>query len=148
MVTAPSSPYYSPDTKIVLITPPPINTHQRRADLESRDPPLALDRLFEVTKSYAEAVKEVASQEKVAVIDVWTAFWEASGKDEQNLGKVMDDGLHPNAKGHDIVFGALIKTIAEEYPELHYDKLKPVFPPWAEIDWSNPGPSLRASKVD
>ncbi|KAJ8699788.1 isoamyl acetate-hydrolyzing esterase [Pleurotus ostreatus] len=40
MITSPSSGYYSPDTKIILITPPPVNTIQRSADLSSRNPRL------------------------------------------------------------------------------------------------------------
>lgn len=101
MITSPSSAYYCSDTKIILITPPPVNTIQRGADLASRNPPLALDRKFDVTKLYAEAVKSVAGQEKVALLDVWTMFWEAAGSEEL-LSKYLSDGLHPSALGYDV----------------------------------------------
>ncbi|KAF4608745.1 hypothetical protein EYR40_001092 [Pleurotus pulmonarius] len=145
MITSPSSAYYSPDTKIILITPPPVNTIQRGADLASRNPPLLLDRKFDVTKLYAEAVKSVASQEKVVLLDVWTMFWEAA-QSEESLSKYLSDGLHPSALGYDLVYNGLVATISKEYPELHYDKVKPLFPLWADIDWANPGPSLVPSK--
>ena len=100
MIKSPTSPYYSPTTRIILITPPPVNTFQRRADLESRVPPLSLDRYFEVTKAYAESVRKVARSEDVALVDVWTALWEAAGEDEKSLSKFLVDGLHLNEEGY------------------------------------------------
>ena len=100
MVKSPTSPYYSPTTHIILITPPPVNTFQRRADLESRVPPLSLDRDFAVTKAYAESVREVALCEDVALVDVWSALWEAAGEDEKSLSKFLTDGVHLNAEGY------------------------------------------------
>lgn len=65
------------------------------------------------------------------------------------------------------MYKALIDTIGKEYPEVHYDNLGPVFPPyvhrsfsgslhvelmrdiiyrWAEIDWENPSKSLYLAK--
>jgi lysophospholipase L1-like esterase len=86
----------------MLITPPPVNTYQRAADLASRDPPLALDREFNVTRAYAKAVREVGISENVEVVDIWTALWEAAGMDERALRKYLQDGLHLNAAGYDV----------------------------------------------
>lgn len=146
-VTSPSSPHYSPVTRIILITPPPVNTHQRAADLATRDPPKLLDREFEVTRQYAEAVKDVGRKEQVPVVDMWTLLWDASGHVEENLSEFLEDGLHLNVKGYEvgasstwlwplltrvqiiqIVYDNLIKTISEHYPELHYDNLGTAFP--------------------
>jgi len=138
MIKSPTSPYYSPTTRIILITPPPVNTFQRRADLESRQPPLTLDRGFDVTKAYAQSVREVAQSEDVALVDVWSALWEAAGGDEMSLTKFLRDGLHLNAEGYRIVYEALVATIKKVYPDVHYDNLGYVFPPWVEIDWNNP----------
>ena len=106
MVRSPSSEYYSQETRILLISNPPVNTHQRGADLASRDPPRECDRDFELTKLYAEAVIQTAKEEGVAVADVWTVLWEAAGKDERALSGWLLDGLHLNAKGYE-VFGYL-----------------------------------------
>lgn len=70
--------------------------------MTSRNPPLALDRSFNVTKSYAEAVIDMAIAEKVAVADVWTDIWEAASKDERGLSKFLTDGLHLNAAGYEV----------------------------------------------
>ncbi|KAL0947078.1 hypothetical protein HGRIS_013219 [Hohenbuehelia grisea] len=142
IVKSPESDYYSPDTRIILITPPPINTYQRKADLASRNPPLELDRKFEITQAYAKAVKDVGREEGVAVCDIWSIFWEAVGRDEQSLSRFFSDGLHPNEAGYTIVYESLMKTIQNEYPELHHLNLPYVFPPWAEINWDNPHSSL------
>ncbi|KAJ7685031.1 GDSL Lipase/Acylhydrolase [Mycena polygramma] len=137
LVQSAESPYYSPWTKIILVTPPPVNTHQRKADLSSREPPLELDRLFDTTKGYAEGVIEAAAASRVAVVDVWTAIWNAAGQEEGALSRYLSDGLHLTPEGYTVMYDALIKTIATEYPELHYDKLQYVFPGWNELDWSN-----------
>ncbi|KAF8810141.1 SGNH hydrolase [Phlegmacium glaucopus] len=128
MIKSLTSSYYSPTTRIILITPPPVNTFQRRADLESRQPPQALDRDFEVTRAYAEGVRQVAQSENVALVDVWSALWEAAGEDEKSLKFFLRDGLHLNAEGYRIMYEELITTIREVYPEVHYDNLEYVFP--------------------
>jgi isoamyl acetate esterase len=105
MLHAPESEWYSPETRIILITPPPVNTHRRKADLESREPPQALDRLFDTTKEYAEVVKRVAQEKGVGVVDAWTALWEGAGKDEHALKKYLSDGLHLSEDGYEVIEG-------------------------------------------
>src|SRR6266550_4467226 len=78
-------------TRIVLLTPPPVNTFQCEADLPARE---ACDRDFSATKQYAEAVVEVAKTEGVPqVVDVWSAMYEAAERDERKLEKFLHDGL-------------------------------------------------------
>lgn len=102
LVQSPKSEYYSPDTRIILVTPPPINTYQRRAELEDRDPPIALDRDFETTRLYAETVKDVAREEEVGIVDIWTKMWDAVDHEEQALSKFSGDGLHLNNAGYQV----------------------------------------------
>ncbi|KAG6831291.1 hypothetical protein H0H92_011498 [Tricholoma furcatifolium] len=153
LVHSPTSEYYSPQTRIILISPPPVNTYQRRADLESREEPRSLDREFGTTRQYAEAVKNVAREKNVAFTDVWTALWEAADKDEQSLSKFLYDGLHLNAEGYQVrslaifslvlsintfptrqvLYRALVATIKESYPEVHFENLSETFPPWLTL---------------
>ena len=102
MVSCPSSEWYSPETKVILFTPPPVNTKARLEELEHRDPPKPLDRAFDSTVQYAEAVREVGRKEKVPVLDVFTLLWEASGKVEEKLDKFLCDGLHLSEAGYDV----------------------------------------------
>ncbi|KAF8120078.1 SGNH hydrolase-type esterase domain-containing protein [Boletus edulis] len=135
MVRSPASAYYSPNTRVILITPPPVNTHQRT------------DRSFADTESYAEAVKEVGAQVSVPVADVWTEIWEAAGWDELACEQFLFDGLHLNAAGYEIVFNSIMKIIEERYPEIHYEKLQTVFPHWSEVNVNDPRPSLVKRRV-
>ena len=99
---SPQSRYYSPDTRIILISPPPVNTYQRRANLESRDPPRLLDRNFETTRAYAQAVRDVALEKGVGFTDVWGTLWQAAGKREEALSRYLYDGLHLNRAGYKV----------------------------------------------
>lgn len=105
-----------------------------------------MDRDFEVTRQYAEAVKEVGKKEGVPVVDVWTKLYDAVGRDERKLDKFMDDGLHLNAVGYGVMYELLIETIGKEFPEIHYDKLPQVFKGWADIDVDNLELSLVANR--
>ncbi|KAF8638911.1 hypothetical protein AX17_001962 [Amanita inopinata Kibby_2008] len=121
-------------THMILITPPPINTYQRGADLTCRNPPQALDRTFETTREYAKAVKRVAATENVAVVDLWTAMFEAAGENERNLSKFLIDGLHPNEAGYKLVYDELINTIRAQHPDVYYENIPFTFRPWGEIN--------------
>ncbi|KZT11198.1 SGNH hydrolase [Laetiporus sulphureus 93-53] len=142
IVTSPSSPRYSPDTRILLLTPPPINTHQWAVRQAAKDPPKALDRKFEVTQAYAAKVLDVGKEVGVPVVDLWTTLWDACGRKEEQLSQYLYDGLHLNEQGYAIAYDEIIKAISANYPELHYDKLKPVFPYWDRIDLQNLPASL------
>ncbi|PCH38484.1 SGNH hydrolase [Wolfiporia cocos MD-104 SS10] len=142
MVTSPESAWYSPDTRVLLLTPPPVNTYQWRERQAMKEPPRGLDRDFAVTQSYAERAAQVAREEGVAVVDIWTRMWDACGRVEEQLSELLSDGLHLTEKGYAIVFDEIIKTISENYPELHYDRLKPVFPFFDQINYDDPRSSL------
>jgi len=131
MVKSPTSAYYSPHTRIILITPPPVNTYQ-----------WSLGRDFNQTKLYAGAVKEAGQQTGVPVADVWTEIWEAAGQDEKSCEKFLYDGLHLNAAGYEIVFDSIMKIVADKYPEIHHEKLQTVFTPWSEVNVEDPRSSL------
>lgn len=102
MIRSKSSAHYSPATRILLISPPPVNTYQRNAILAARDPPQQPDRKFEITKLYAEAVLEVGAEAGVIVVDAYSSLWDAAGHDEQALRKYLADGLHLNEAGYEV----------------------------------------------
>lgn len=142
MVRSSNSAWYSPDTAIILITPPPVNTHQRSADLRARDPPKELDRLFDTTKSYADAVLTLGAELSVPVVDIWKGLWDAVGHDEAALSTYLRDGLHLNAAGYSILYDLLMAAIVKHVPTLDPSKLRDAIPRWDEINWDDPRPSL------
>jgi isoamyl acetate esterase len=95
LVTSPESEYYSPDTRIILIAPPPF------------DPTTREDRRFEVTRQYAEAVKQVGTDQSVPVVDAFEDIWKAASEDLGRLGNFFYDGLHLNEAGYKVKSDAL-----------------------------------------
>ncbi|KAG9046758.1 hypothetical protein FS837_003688 [Tulasnella sp. UAMH 9824] len=143
MVQSPDSEYYSPETRIILITPPPFSEAARKANLAARDPPIALDRTSENTRKYADAVIELGKELNVPVLDVYTPIWEATDNgDTKKLETYLYDGLHLSKPGYTVVYDLLIQTIETKYPELHYDALPMDFPGWKDLDWENPRASI------
>jgi isoamyl acetate esterase len=105
LVKDPQSEFYSPETRIILFTAPPVNTHQWIEELRQRDPPNRrdkLDRDFNVTRQYGEIVKEVGRNEKVPVVDTWALIFKAAGYDERNLSRYLSDGLHLNEESYKV----------------------------------------------
>jgi len=88
-----------------------VNTYQRRGDLESRDPPKLLDRNFETTRAYAQAVKDVALEKEVGFTDVWGILWQAAGKREEALSAYLYDGLHLNLAGYKVCTRTLERLV-------------------------------------
>jgi GDSL-like Lipase/Acylhydrolase family len=94
-IRSPESPWYSPETKVFLITPPPIHVPSMREDMQPT-------RAFDVTKVYAEEVKSVGEAEKVPVVDAWTGVWEAAGENKEAVKAFLTDGLHLGKAGYEV----------------------------------------------
>ncbi|KAG8826461.1 hypothetical protein FRC18_010066 [Serendipita sp. 400] len=142
------SEYYSPSTRIIFITPPPIQEDRWAGLLADRDPPQEKDRTWEHTKAYVEAVKETANDLNVPYVDAWDALWRAAGEQQPALNMFMTDGLHLTKEGYEIVYNELIDVIARAYPELHPDNLPQVFPAWDSVDPRDPRATVVSHYVD
>lgn len=103
LVTSPTSPYYSPDTRVVLITPPPVYVHQRPGQPWD-------DRNNVNTKAYADQVIRVGEETGVPVVDVWTKFWEYADGKEEKLKPLLTDGLHLTSDGYSVCHAFPRKT--------------------------------------
>lgn len=140
-IRAPESQWYSPETRLLLITPPPIHVPSMKVDMQPT-------RTFDVTKAYAEEVKKVGEAENVPVVDVWSRIWEAAGKNKEGVKDFFTDGLHLGKSGYEVsttvlfrlyhdgdswpqvVFVALDEAIIQRYPEIYHENLQSVFPLW------------------
>ncbi|KZT67829.1 SGNH hydrolase [Daedalea quercina L-15889] len=142
-VASPDSPRYSPATRVLLLTPPPVSEPMWARRQAEKVPPRALDRRFDVTRAYADAVREVAGELGVHVVDVWSAIWTRAGEKEEGLAEYLRDGLHLTESGYNVVFEILMEAISTHFPEMHPDKLQPVFPYFDEIDDEDPRSSLQ-----
>ncbi|WVR09742.1 hypothetical protein IAU60_006818 [Kwoniella sp. DSM 27419] len=146
LVQSPSSAYHSPDTKIVVITAPPIIESawvearvEKWKSFGSEGPKPEQNRDRALTRRYAEAAAEVARENGVPVVDLWTAIVSAAGgQDEDQLLPYFYDGLHLTSEGYAILFNALRSTILSEYSELDPETMAMRMPHWADVDLDNP----------
>lgn len=93
LVTSPTSPYYSPNTRVILITPPPVNRAQRPEDT-TRD--------NVNSRAYARQVVRVGEEVDVPVVDAWTLFWDWAEEKEEALAPLLADGLHLSPQGYKV----------------------------------------------
>lgn len=86
---------------VILLTPSPID--------ESKTLPVPWGYYYTLydEASYTEAILEIGSREKVPVIDVFD-YWLQKVK---NYKKLLYDGLHPNAKGHEEMYKYIKKEL-------------------------------------
>lgn len=92
LVRSPSSLHYSPQTRIILITPPPVTEF--------------VERVPELTKAYAEAVVALGAELGVPVVNAWAAFMR-KGEEEGTggLDRLLSDGLHLTSDGYRVRLG-------------------------------------------
>lgn len=57
-------------------------------------------------KLFNEALKNFCNQNKKDYIDIWNIFL------EEDLNSILFDGLHPNNKGHNLMFKQILKSIS------------------------------------
>lgn len=107
LISKPESPYYSPDTRLIFITPPPLDEEKwaERCRADGREP----DRKAAVTLQYVRAMREVGWKIGVPVADVWTAIMrevdpayvdDEGGK--KGEGKVMNDSALDVSMGGEV----------------------------------------------
>lgn len=100
----PKSPYYSPDTVILITSPPPISGPMRLLDAQRKwGPDVQLDRDPQRTEEFAIAAGQVARDKGVGFVNVWTAMMHAAGPDkEAGLRQFLSDGLHLTPAGYQV----------------------------------------------
>lgn len=100
-------------TRVLLLTPPPVDEARWEAHCRSRGRPL--DRKNEVTRLYARASKGVAREMQVPVVDLWRRL---GGRNPEAVAPNLGDGLHLSAQGSILVYEAVLTAIEENYPDL------------------------------
>ncbi|CAG8441449.1 13513_t:CDS:2, partial [Ambispora gerdemannii] len=145
LVKNPESKYYSPETRVLLVTPPPPDNDawEEFCRLQGNTVP----RNTSVTKLYADACIEVALRIGVPCADVWSGImnrvWEKKvdedgGVKELKLTDFLCDGLHFGALGNETVFNIVMGSIRKNWPELDPEKLPLILPDYSSLDFENP----------
>ncbi|KAG0197275.1 hypothetical protein BGX28_009234 [Mortierella sp. GBA30] len=152
MVHSPDSSTYSPETKVIVICPPPIN--EDRWALRRKDQGMKMDRDKDVTRRYAEACLRIgkeyrsrnrqqqAQQCQVDVIDTWGIMMEQVRTGKHTLDGYLKDGLHLASEGNNVIFEEIMKVIKSRYPEWDPSTMPMHAPWWGHLDRNSPEDDL------
>ncbi|KAI7852526.1 SGNH hydrolase-type esterase domain-containing protein [Circinella umbellata] len=132
MIKSPESPTYNPELRLVLITPPPLNEVQWKKRCDDQGGPL--NRTWEYSRDYAQAVRDVAKERGIVVADLWTKLMDF-GTD--HLHEYLLDGLHLNANGNKVTYELLIQTIEQHFSDIHPDNLDMELPRFRDLPREN-----------
>ena len=96
---------------VVLMTPNPMRWTDKTRELYAKPPydPDDPEGFNVVLTGYVEIVREIAEKEKLPLIDVFEAFQEFAGGPEE----LLDDGMHPNNAGHELIADLLVPAIVK-----------------------------------
>jgi lysophospholipase L1-like esterase len=99
--------------EVYLMTPNPVRWTDKLRELYSSAPynPSDPDGWNVLLKEYAEAVRRLATEEKVRLVDVYRAFEEYGKVEGQSMDDLLLDGMHPNARGHRLVADLIIERL-------------------------------------
>lgn len=99
--------------KVILMTPNSLRWIPRIKKLYGKPPydpddPLGFNLYL---KSYAQAVREIAKEKQVPLVDIYAAFEKYAEKEGQSAQDLLLDGIHPNTAGQQMVADLLIPQI-------------------------------------
>ncbi|KAJ1738711.1 isoamyl acetate-hydrolyzing esterase [Coemansia sp. RSA 990] len=127
----PSSKHYSPSTKILFITPPPVGDRmvKEKAKIEGEN----VVNKNERARKYAQMVKRVANEVNTPYVDLYGKIEElvkknqSTAKDTQTVDfegydGYLADGIHLNSAGNRVLFDLIQETIGKYWPELKPSK--------------------------
>jgi hypothetical protein len=61
-----------------------------------------MDRSWEHSKSYADAVLELGKELNLPVLNAWDVIWKAAGAQTEGLVMFLSDGLHLTKEGYEV----------------------------------------------
>ncbi|KAI9891698.1 MAG: hypothetical protein M1814_002448 [Vezdaea aestivalis] len=134
----------SHQTRVILITLPPINEYGRARHGHAKGS-TEVHFTAEHTKLYADACRELGQELKVSTLDLWTVFMKAAGwkegeplpgsrkvKENEKLKELLHDGLHFAAPAYKLLYGELQSLIELEMPELSPARMPFLLPTWQD----------------
>ncbi|KAI7157937.1 hypothetical protein KC349_g5206 [Hortaea werneckii] len=158
MVTLPQLREYHPGSKVLLITPPPVDERLCAQD-DAGKGIFHPRRTAETTALYAQAVRDVGAELNsasagdgvgdVAVLDLWGCFMRVAGwvpgeplvgsKDVEQmdpekggLERLLKDGVHLTGEGNWVLFTELVALVNRTWPELDAEGLGFDLPYWGD----------------
>lgn len=101
--------------RVVLMTPNPLRWTPKMRELYGQPPYDAQDPdgFNILLKHYAEKVRDLSRTEDVPVIDVYQLFEDYGSHEGQTVSDLLLDGIHPNARGHQLIADRLMKVVLQ-----------------------------------
>ncbi|KAJ4981615.1 hypothetical protein NE237_032452 [Protea cynaroides] len=121
-----------PTTLVLLITPPPIDEDGRLQHPFVENPSGLPERTNEAAGAYAKACIEVAGENGLPVVDLWSKMQQLPGWEKNCL----IDGLHLTPSGNRVVFDEVVVKLRQE--GLSLETLPVHLPLLADMDQSDP----------
>jgi lysophospholipase L1-like esterase len=104
--------------KVVLMTPNPCRWTKALRESYGKPPyrPDDPDGYNVLVQNYAETVRRISREERATLVDVYQAFQTYGKQPRRSTDDLLLDGMHPNAKGHELVARLLLasKQIQED----------------------------------
>ena len=99
---------------VILMTPNSMRWTKAIKEMYGKPPykPDDADGFNVLLKDYAQAVRDIAEREKIPLVDVYAAFEDYGREPKQSVEELLVDGVHPGARGHEIVARLLVGQIA------------------------------------
>lgn len=141
-------------SKIFLVTPPPLD-QIRLTELDLAIGHKTATRHAKVSAAYSQAVREVAAEQGVGLVDLWKALMDTAitktpgfdpakgpslgdpeGGVRGHLKSLLPDGLHLSAESYRIFYDLVQPLVGSEWagtPE--EQKVGYVLPEWREAPW-------------
>jgi lysophospholipase L1-like esterase len=100
-------------TTPILLTPNPVSWTSDLVRLYGKPPyePENPDGWNVLLKQYAQAVREIAEKENVRLVDVDGLFRRYASQPGHRPGDLLQDGMHPNDEGHELIAAAVVAAI-------------------------------------
>ncbi|KAI6790078.1 hypothetical protein KC361_g8135 [Hortaea werneckii] len=161
MATLPELRETHPGTKVLLVTPPPVDERLCEQD-DAGKGIFHPRRTAETTTMYAQAVRDVGAElvaagggGDVAVLDLWGHFMRVAGwapgeplvgsKDVEQvdpgkggLARLLKDGVHLTGEGNRVLFSELVALVNRTWPELDAERLEFDLPYWGDAEaWAH-----------
>ena len=101
--------------KVILMTPNPLAWTDKLKALYGKAPydPEDEDGFNLFLKRYAAAVRKIAKEEKVQLVDVYKEFSDYANREGRSIQELLLDGMHPNSRGHQLIAIQLSEIISQ-----------------------------------
>jgi len=103
------------NAEVILMTPNPMRwtpaLKERYGDspYQPNDP----DGLNVVLQKYADAVRKIAADANVMLVDVYQQFRSDGADEDESIDNLLLDGIHPNGRGHERIADWILDSISQ-----------------------------------